>query len=774
VASCRRQFGALGAFLAALAMMLSVPAAPAGATPAIATAAPTQTAPGTTPAASDWAVQTTVNNQSPNGILRSDSCTSPNSCVAVGSFNDSIGTTETLAEAWNGKAWSTQTMPVPTGASYRDLSGISCISPAACTAVGNYYNSSGADVTLAEAWNGKVWSVEATPNPSGATDVVFSGVSCTSATACEAVGSYYDSSGTQVTLAEGYDGKTWSVQTTPGPSGASASELSGVSCPSANACTAVGVYFGSAGGKALAEGWNGKAWSIQTVPLPSGGSYGHLFGVSCVSPSPCTTVGSYENSSRTTVPLVEVSTGTTWSVQPSAVPADATGSFLRAVSCTSTKACTAVGEQSSSSVVDATLGEASNGSTWKITSTPDGGDTLSILGGVSCLSSSADCMAVGLSLPVDFDFGPTLAELWNGTTWKLQVTPNVTGALPAILNGISCTSSKACIAVGETSNASGTDLPLAESWNGTIWKITPTPNPAGSADTELNAVSCTSSTSCTAVGLHVNGSETGLTLAEVWNGTAWSIQTTPKPAGSTNSALDAVSCASASACTAVGDAYNGQGTEVTLAESWNGKTWSVEATPNPAGAASTLLTGVSCPSPTTCFAVGSDYSSNTESVTTLGEAWNGKSWAIEPTPDPKGATDSVLTAVSCTSSTACTAVGDSSEVALAERYNGKTWTIQSIPNPSNVFPGVTLSGVSCSSPTSCEAVGNYFISDSVDVTLSEAWNGTAWQVQSTPNPPDAVTSALWSVSCTSETSCSAAGSTENPSYISTTLAEAFS
>jgi hypothetical protein len=129
---------------------------------------------------------------------------------------------------------------------------------------------------------------------------------------------------------------------------------------------------------------------------------------------------------------------------------------------------------------------------------------------------------------------------------------------------------------------------------------------------------------------------------------------------------------------------------------------------------------------------------------------------------------------SCTSSTACTAVGDSSEVALAERYNGKTWTIQSIPNPSNVFPGVTLSGVSCSSPTSCEAVGNYFISDSVDVTLSEAWNGTAWQVQSTPNPPDAVTSALWSVSCTSGTSCSAAGSTENPSYISTTLAEAFS
>jgi hypothetical protein len=758
---------ALAAVLVALATTLYGLTAPASGS-----VSPT----GLASTAAGWTVKATPNSHSPNGILRSDSCISRTSCLAVGSFNDTTGTTETLAEAWNGKAWRTQTMPVPIGASYRELSGVSCTSAVACTAVGHYDNHSGAEVTLAELWNGKIWRVQATPNPSGATDAVLSGVSCTSATACEAVGSYSNSSGTQVTLAEAYDGKTWTLQATPG-SGAFESGLSGVSCSFVKTCTAVGETSTSAGGEALAEVWNGKVWSIQTVPLPSGGSDGDLFGVSCVSPSSCTAVGGYDHSG-TSVPLVEVSTGKTWNVQPSAVPRGgrATGSGLLAVSCRSSKSCTAVGEEPSSSAFDATLGEVWNGSKWKITPTPRGGDSVSILQGVSCLSSSAACMAVGWSAPVDFDFGPTLAEQWNGISWKLRVTPNITGALPAVLNGISCASSKVCITVGETSNASGTDVPLAESWNGSTWKITLMPNPAGSADTNLNAVSCTSSTSCIAVGLYVNGSNgsgVGLTLAEAWNGKVWRIQTAPKVAASTNSELDAVSCASASACTAVGDTHNGNGDEVTLAELWNGKKWKVEASPHPAGATSSVLSGVSCPSSTKCLAVGNSFSLSTESVATLAEAWNGRSWTIKPTPISKGSGDSVLTAVSCTSSTACAAVGHSNEVALAERYNGNAWTIQSIPNPSQVNPDVTLSGVSCSSPKSCEAVGDYFISTSVSVILSEKWNGTTWAVQSTPNPSLAVASDLDSVSCTSATSCSAAGWSHNPSFISTTLAEAF-
>ena len=51
-----------------------------------------------------------------------------------------------------------------------------------------------------------------------------------------------DSSGVQDTLAEAWDGTSWSVQTTPGPSGGQLPTLSGVACTTANGCTAVGDY----------------------------------------------------------------------------------------------------------------------------------------------------------------------------------------------------------------------------------------------------------------------------------------------------------------------------------------------------------------------------------------------------------------------------------------------------------------------------------------------------------------------------------------------------
>ena len=73
-------------------------------------------------------------------------------------------------------------------------------------------------------------------------------------------------------------------------------------------------------------------------------------------------------------------------------------------------------------------------------------------------------------------------------------------------------------------------------------------------------MSCTSASACTAVGNnYVNGNT--LTLAEHWNGTAWTIQTTPNPSGSTTTELEGVSCTSPSARIAAGLSSGG-----TLAE----------------------------------------------------------------------------------------------------------------------------------------------------------------------------------------------------------------
>ncbi len=128
-------------------------------------------------------------------------------------------------------------LQVPAGS----LSGVSCVSTSSCTAVGHYTNKAGDEVTLAERWDGTSWAAQTTPNPTGATGSELSGVSCVSASACTAVG-HYTNKASEMTLVERWDGTSWAIQTTPNPTGASRHLLSGVSCVSASACTAVGRY----------------------------------------------------------------------------------------------------------------------------------------------------------------------------------------------------------------------------------------------------------------------------------------------------------------------------------------------------------------------------------------------------------------------------------------------------------------------------------------------------------------------------------------------------
>ena len=151
------------------------------------------------------------------------------------------------------------------------LSGVSCSASNACTAVGYRYDSDGVDVTLAVRWNGAKWAIQSTPNPSSDLPTYeqffgLTGVSCSSSADCTAVGAYYDSSGARVTLAEYWNGSRWVIQPTPNPSGAFDGGLNGVSCSSADQCTAAGF------GGTLVEHWNGAKWApspLQTRPAAS-------------------------------------------------------------------------------------------------------------------------------------------------------------------------------------------------------------------------------------------------------------------------------------------------------------------------------------------------------------------------------------------------------------------------------------------------------------------------------------------------------------------------
>ena len=124
------------------------------------------------------------------------------------------------------------------------------------------------------------WHIQKSPDATQPGGRIQS-VSCSSAASCTAVGNYINVSGLSVTLAEAWNGTTWQKQVTPNPAGGGSPSLFGVSCPSANFCEAVGVYYVSASAFMLAEVWNGSSWKATILPNPAGSTYAALGKVSC-------------------------------------------------------------------------------------------------------------------------------------------------------------------------------------------------------------------------------------------------------------------------------------------------------------------------------------------------------------------------------------------------------------------------------------------------------------------------------------------------------------
>jgi hypothetical protein len=675
---------------------------------------------------SGWSLQTSANRLARTGVLSATSCPSATACTAVGHYTDTNGSQVTGAEAWDGSTWTTQASPNPSGATNSSLNAVSCTSATACIAVGSSNNA-----TLAESWDGTTWTILTTPSGGSS----LNAVSCTSDTACTAVGSTNGG-----TLAEHWDGTTWTILTTPSGDGS----LNAVSCTSATACMAVGS---SSGGfcifnscntftEPMMEHWDGSSWTTQIEPIPSGG--GILFSVSCTSDTACTAVG-FSNLGT----LAERWDGTTWTTQTT----PSGGDSLNAVSCTSATACMAVGSSSG-----ATLAERWDGTAWTTESSPTSSG--SSLSGVSCTSAMA-CIAVGSSN------GATLAEHWDGSIWTIQTTRNPKGATSTSLEAVSCTSDTACIAVGSSNGGT-----LAEAWDGSTWTIQPTPS-----NGNLNSVSCTSAAACIAVGSNNNA-----TLAERWDGSSWTILTTPNPSGATSSTLKGVSCTSATACTAVGY-YININNDVTLAEVWDGSTWTIQPTPSNGGSS---MDGVSCTSATACIAVGASGIVDGD-CGNLAERWDGSSWTMQTTATPSGSVDGCMSGVSCTSATECTAVGyyldqtaaGFNYVTLAERWDGSTWTVQTTPNPPDPDGGgISLNAVSCTSATACTAVGSEPFGNHVEL-VAEVWDGSTWTIETTPTPWGATSRALSGVSCTSAAACTAVGQFVSGGGVVMTVAERY-
>ncbi len=369
----------------------------------------------------------------------------------------------------------------------------------------------------------RAWRIEPSPVPAKAFASQLDAVSCSGPGSCVAVGSGSYPSGHQLAhqlaLIEVLSGGTWTIASNPAVRGATASPLAGVSCPAAGFCVAVGYAryaHPQAAFDALAETWNGTSWSRDVLPVPAGASEPSLAAVSCQAAGVCVAVGNYIDSKTDQYrPLAERLDGHTWSVVPAPDPRGASGnSEFTGIDCAALASCEAVGNVSYNDTLQSVFAYGLSGSTWtrqrQVNPGPDPGNTD---GAVSC-SGATDCTSVGSVYVVS---QTALAEQWNGSTWVRQATPAPVDRPENALYDVSCASGTSCVAVGVSARTvTSAKQAMAEVWNGTSWSQSPLAGVAGMT-IGLSAVSCASPTACIAVGdSYTTSSES--TLIEAYTG----------------------------------------------------------------------------------------------------------------------------------------------------------------------------------------------------------------------------------------------------------------
>ncbi len=365
----------------------------------------------TTPA-TEWQLQSTASENFER--LTRIACGAVGDCMSVGQG----GLLKAISKHWNGKEWTNVAMPslateLKETVESEKPTGIACSAEAACTMVGRYTNAAHELRPFAERWNGTKWVLEP-----GATALAPSGselrsVSCPTASFCIAVGEKYVLAEFRYrTLAMSWNGKEWSLMTPLEPAGSAQGGFNSISCTTASLCMAGGYYGETISSySGLAERWNGKEWTIFSVPAPKG-VYPILDHVSCK------------------------------------------GTEVSSLSC--------MGINARFSLVWRW-----SGSEWSLIKSPPhpigGGSPLIV--GVSCVTAT-ECIVVGVSHPTEGSYLVPLVATWNGDQWSIQTTFDKTTLRAGDVSGledVSCPNATRCTAVGFDEFApEGQFFPLAE------------------------------------------------------------------------------------------------------------------------------------------------------------------------------------------------------------------------------------------------------------------------------------------------------------------------
>ncbi len=293
-----------------------------------------------------------------------------------------------------------------------------------------------------------------------------------------------------------------------------------------------------------------------------------------------------------------------------------TSSYYTAVACPTAQVCVAVGAKQleHTSTSGALVGGSStaiaarsvdSGKTWSSLAVPLTGAQLN---GVSCWSAD-QCIAVGATEVVAdgswASVNAVVVQFSGGPVGRVAKLP--AGALA--LSSVSCPTPATCVAVGG-SNLPGTATlrpqVLASHDQGAVWTASPLPIAEG----QLQGVSCTGPLHCAAVGVVTYTKSSVATSRPVAvvssnGGGSWTaavITDGGAIGGLTGGGPDAVSCSSATNCTAVGDNFDwcrcGTGVPGRYAETWTtangGRSWAVHSLPTIGGYDIWYANAVSC------------------------------------------------------------------------------------------------------------------------------------------------------------------------------------
>jgi hypothetical protein len=347
-----------------------------------------------------------------------------------------------------------------------------------------------------------------------------------------------------------------------------------------------------------AQGQTEADSTFQVVPTPNENSNSELLAASASSPNDIWAVG------QSTIHF----DGTKWTAFPAPMIKGDNNSFLQGVVAISPTLAWAAGNVTDGAHKGQVI-EQWNGTKWRPFPSPKFGkkDRADVF--AMTANSANDVWAIGSLVNVGTGLVSSLFEHWNGTAW----TATTVESNNQFLFGASADAANDAWAVG----FSGSDHieTSAMHWDGTNWKSVATPN-VGEGTNKLNAVLALAPNDVWAVGFSTPVAPPKqaamLTLIEHFDGTSWAVVASPNvgPNGANQSSrLLGLTANSANDIWAFGSYFpsNGSGHQMTLLLHWDGTRWTVASSPSPTkgGFPCDLLWAGVAPSPGDVWILGS-------------------------------------------------------------------------------------------------------------------------------------------------------------------------